>query len=337
MVDLSSARRAVGAFIVDGFFRSSSRLARMHPLARPERHGVELLRDIPYRATGKPEHLLDVYRPRVRREGELLPAVLYVHGGGFRILSKDSHWIMALQFSRHGYTVFNVNYRLGPLNRYPAALEDLAEAYAWVVENAARFGGDPSRLIVAGESAGANLVASMTLAATYERSEPFAKRIFDTGVVPVAAIPACGIFQVTDVERLHRRKPLPSWLLDRLLEVSAAYLPDGSDAVDLADPVVLLERHEPPSRPLPPFFIPCGTKDPLLDDSRRLGRALAKLGVRGDVRIYPGEPHAFHALVWRDHARACWREKFAFLDEVLRTETLASGSSRNEDHARRRP
>jgi acetyl esterase len=157
----------------------------------------------------------------------------------------------------------------------------------------------------------------MTLAATYRRPEPFARRIFDTGVVPRATLPACGIFQVSDVERFGRRRPIPAFILDRLAEVSATYLPaDASIVLDLADPLVLLERGEAPARPLPPFFIPCGTKDPLLDDTRRLGRALEKLGVKVEVRIYPGEVHAFHALVWRPHAKQCWRDIYAFLDAV---------------------
>lgn len=310
-------RKAAGAFVVDGFFTAGSRLAKLHPLARPERHGVEVIENVAYGSAGRAEHLLDVYRP-ARRTGPL-PVVLYVHGGGFRILSKDSHWLMALAFARRGYVVFNVNYRLAPKHRYPAALEDCADAYAWVVENAARFGGDPSRLVLAGESAGANLVTALTIAATYDRPEAFSQRVFATGIVPRATLPACGMLQVTDVERLSRRRALPSFVKDRLLEVSSGYLPiePSSMSLDMADPLCMLERGERPSRTLPPFFIPCGTRDPLLEDTRRLGRALTSLGVRADVHIYPGEVHAFHAFMWRPHARMCWTDKHRFLGEVL--------------------
>jgi len=309
-------RRAAGAFLVDGFFTSGSRLAQLHPRARPENHGVEVIRDIAYAPSGKKEHLLDVYRPADRKG--LLPIVIYVHGGGFRILSKDSHWIMGLGYARRGFVVFNVNYHLGSDNPFPAALDDCSQAYAWVLANAQRFGGDVSQLVLAGESAGANLVAAMTVAACYERPEPCAQRIYQTGVVPRATLPACGIFQVTDVARFSRRRSLPSFIADRLQEVSNGYLPtDPSIGLDLADPLLLLERGDAPSRPLPPFFLACGTKDPLLDDTRRLGHALAELGTRADVHLYPGEVHAFHALVWRAHAKQCWRDTYAFLDSVL--------------------
>lgn len=310
-------RKAAGAAAVDSFFQWGSRLARLHPRARPERHGVEVIANVPYTSTDQIEHLLDVYRPTAAGEGRL-PVVLYVHGGGFRILSKDSHWIMGLAFARRGFLVFNVNYRLAPRHPYPAALEDCALAYEWVVKNAERFGGDPKRLVLAGESAGANLVTAMTVASTYERPEPYARRIFDTGVTPIATLPACGMLQVSDVDRFARRKRMPSFITDRLHEVANNYLPHDVrvEDLDLADPLCFLERATKPARPLPPFFIPCGTKDPLLDDTRRLGKALEALGVRADVRIYPGEVHAFHAMVWRENAKRCWADTYGFLDSL---------------------
>ena len=149
---------------------------------------------------------------------------------------------------------------------------------------------------------------------------PYAKKIFASGVVPRATLPACGLHQVTDVERLARRRHLPPFILDRLVEVTENYLPVevAGSSLEMADPVCILEQGARPARPLPPFFIPCGTKDPILDDSRRLGRALEALGARADVRIYPGEMHAFHALMWRRHAKQCWADTHAFLKDVLK-------------------
>ncbi|MCC6875397.1 MAG: alpha/beta hydrolase [Sandaracinaceae bacterium] len=311
-------RRAAGAAVVDGFFRGVSRLGKLHPMARPERHGVEVIRDLAYAEESEhAEHRLDVYRPREIDSPR--PVVLYVHGGGFRILSKDTHWVMGLAFARRGYVVFNVSYRLAPEHPFPAGIEDVSLAYRWAVEHAARFGGDPSRLAFAGESAGANLVTALALATVYEREEPFAKRVFDTGVVPHAVLPACGIFQVSDVARFARRKKtFPRFLLDRLEEVEHAYL--GRDArkhaamLDFADPVRWLERGEPPRRALPPFFLPVGTRDPLLDDTRRLATALRKLGATAEDRYYEGEMHAFHAFVMLGSARRCWNDTYDFLD-----------------------
>ena len=71
-------------------------------------------------------------------------------------------------------------------------------------------------------------------------------------------------------------------------------------------------------RPLPPFFAPVGTRDPLLDDTRRLEKALGALGVPCEARYYPGGIHAFHAMVWDPAARRCWRDALAFLDRYDR-------------------
>lgn len=310
-------RRRSGAVVVDSFFRGLAGAGRLHPRARPEAHNVEVLRNIPYRPTGRSDHLLDVYRPAGTAPNARLPVVLYVHGGGFRILSKDTHWLMGLAFARRGYVVFNISYRLAPAHPFPAAVEDACTALGWVAEHAAGYGGDPSRLVLAGESAGANLVTSLAVITSYRRSEPWAKAVWDSGLQPRAVVPACGMLQVSDPGRFRQRWPrMSAFINDRLTEVSEAYLRGNGHAeetLDLADPLVLLERGADPDRPLPPFFVPCGTKDPLIDDSQRLASALERLGVEHEAQYYPGEVHAFHAMIWRPNARRCWAHTFQFL------------------------
>jgi acetyl esterase/lipase len=321
---LQRFRREAGAALVERAFRGLSGLGRLVPGSDAARQGIEVLRDIPYRPTGRAAHTLDVYRPSGVRGPEPLPVVLYVHGGAFRMLSKDTHWLMGISFARRGYVVFNINYRLAPRDPFPAAVEDACAALVWVHEHAERFGGDRDRIVLAGESAGANLATSLAVACAWRRPEPWAAEIFDRGIHPVAVLPACGILQVTDTERFSRRRSLPAFLQDRIAEVSEAYLgreaarlADVPGGLDLADPLLVLERDATPDRPLPPFFTFVGTRDPILDDTRRLAAALTRRGVRCDIEYYPGEPHAFHALMWRRNAVACWRRSFAFLDEVV--------------------
>lgn len=315
-------RRRAGSAIAEGFFQGASRLGRLHPRARPAYHGVEVIRDLAY-IDGSPQHRLDVYRPLAHEPGELRPAVLYVHGGSFRILSKDTHWVMGLAFARRGYVVFSIDYRLAPAHPFPAALEDCARAYAWVVENAARWGGDASRLVLAGESAGANLVTSMAVAACFDRPEAAARTIAATHVVPRAVLPACGILQVSDAARFSRRKArLPRVIAERIEEIEHAYLGARVDtarrdeeAHALADPLLVLESERASRVALPPFFAPCGTADPLLDDTRRLGHAVRRRGGVCEDVYYPGEVHAFHAFVFRPQAKKCWDDTFSFLEQ----------------------
>jgi acetyl esterase len=317
MMPLVKLRKRAGKAVIQGFFRGASRLGSLHPRANPDRHGIEVVRDVAYLPTGKGEHRLDIWRPKDRTGP--LPALLYVHGGGFTILSKETHWPMALSFARRGFCVFNINYRLAPQHRYPAALADVCAAYVWLAKHAHEWGADLSQLVVAGESAGANLVTALTVAACFERAEPDARAVFATGLVPRVTLPACGILQVTDIGRIRQRKPkVNTFVNDRLHEVALSYLDDPPHAgVDLADPLLVLESEQPPARPLPPFFAGVGTADALLDDTRRLGAALEKRGVPVQTRYYPGEVHAFHALLFRPHAKQFWRDQFAFLEQHL--------------------
>jgi acetyl esterase len=311
---LRHRERSLSGMAVEALFETLSRLGRLHPQANPRRHGVRVTRDVPYASDGAAEHLLDVYVPT--RVAEPRPAVLYVHGGGFRILSKETHWVFGLTFAAGGYVAFVMNYRLAPVHRFPAALQDVCEAWMWLLDNAAAFGADPSRVVVAGESAGANLAVSLTLAATVARPEPFARQVFERGTVPRAVWCACGLLQVTDPERLWRQRPIGAFFRDRIVTVCDGYLPvprPEADRLLLADPLVLLESETPAERPLPPFFVSAGTADPIVDDTRRLEAALCRRKVPYEARYDPGQPHAYQAMLWKRSARALWRDTFRFL------------------------
>jgi acetyl esterase len=317
----------VRSFAASAFFEGLSAAGQLHPAASPKRHGVEVERDVIYGSDAK-FHQLDIYKP-VHRPGPW-PVVFYVHGGAFHLLSKDTHWLMGLVFARFGYLVVNISYRLAPRHPYPAAIEDTCAAYRWLASRITQLGGDPDRVAVAGESAGGNLITALTLTACQRRSEPYARAVFDTGLVPRAALPFCAMLEVSNPERFSERRRLPRWIDGMLRDASASYLHGypsrPGPETELADPLRVLEacaglpleRHW--ERPLPSFFAPVGTRDPLLDDTRRLEKALTNLGVPVEARYYPGGIHAFHAMVWDPAARRCWRDALAFLDRALRVE-----------------
>jgi acetyl esterase len=292
-----------------------AKVAYLSPAADVRLHGVELVRDVPYRQTGRRGHLLDVYVPRGVKNP---PALLYMHGGGFALLSKETHRVMALALSRRGYVVFLANYRIGPRYRYPAAIEDAAAALSWVMDHSRAYGADPSRLVLAGESAGGNLVTALAYIATHPRPEPFARAIFDRAP-PLAAV-LC-VYGFLDLENLDRfSSPNMPWYIRGVIwNAAASYVgrPVRTRArfSPLASPLRLLAAPMPPgSRTLPPFFIACGTADPLLNDSKKLHAALESRGVPSDLSIHEGEIHGFNAMIWRKEARSMWRGAYAFLN-----------------------
>jgi acetyl esterase len=290
-----------------------ARAALRHPAVRRLGRRVEVERDVPYRPGGAPEHRVDIYRPA---HGPALASVVYVHGGGFRNLSKGTHAVHALALADRGALVFNVGYRLAPRHPFPAALNDLADFLEWFSVRGEAHGADPTRIVWAGESAGANLVCALTIAACWVREEPLARRVHATAVRPRVLLPACGLLQVSDPGRFAGRGLTDRVARLRLAAVARGYLPDGHatpTACPLADPLVVLERADPPDRPLPAVMAGCGTADPLIDDTRRLAAALTRLGAKHQVAWYERGGHAFHSLAWRPLARRFWDDQVAFV------------------------
>jgi acetyl esterase/lipase len=314
------------SFVAASFFETISYLGQLHPAAQPGRHGIELERDIVYGDDAR-WHQLDIYKPITRPKP--WPVVFYAHGGAFHLLSKDTHWLMGLVFARFGYLVVNISYRLAPRYPFPAAIEDTCAAYRWLAQHIDELGGDRNRVAVAGESAGGNLITSLALASCIRRNEPYARAVFDTGLVPKVALPFCAMLEVSRPERFSQRRRLPRWIDGMIRDASSSYLhgypPVPGPETELANPIRVLEScasaGQPKvdfERPLPAFFASVGTRDPLLDDTRRLEKALGTLGVPYEARYYPGGIHAFHAMVWDPAARRCWRDALAFLDRHMR-------------------
>jgi acetyl esterase len=305
------ARKRAGAVAIRSLFQGAARAFVDVPIARPGWHDLVVDRDVPYLGTGLAAHTYDVWRPKDAKGP--LPLCCYVHGGAFRALSKDTHWIMALAFARRGMCVVLPNYRLAPQHRYPAAHEDTALALRHVLDHKERWGVDDKNVVLAGESAGANIVMGLAVGQAWARPEPHLRPIADVDIKAVVA--ACGVFQVGDPTRFHTRYPDFHWFYrDRCQELTE-FLPlrDGVPFDDeLASPLLLIEK-EAPQKKVPPMFLPVGGGDFLIDDHERMERALQRHGVDVAAPVYGKEVHAFHAFIWRREARRCWTDTADFL------------------------
>jgi len=114
--------------------------------------GLSVTHDLSYGPD--PRNVLDIYRPEQAQSGGA-PVLLFIHGGSWTNGDKSEYKFVGESFARAGYVTAVMSYRLAPLHRYPAYIQDAAQALKFVRDHAAEYGGTPDRLYVMGHSAGA--------------------------------------------------------------------------------------------------------------------------------------------------------------------------------------
>ncbi len=205
------------------------------------------------------------------------PVVVYVHGGGYCIGSLDSHRSMLTHLaSAVAGRVLALDYRLAPEHPFPAALDDACTAYRWVLAG----GADPSRVVVAGDSAGGGLTLA-TLVALRDAGDPLPA----AGVClsPWADLTQSG---ATMAEKAEADPMVHAEDLDRW---AAAYAGSDYDAGSAGLSPLFADLGG-----LPPLLVEVGTAEVLLDDARRLAERARAAGV--EVTLFEGEDliHVWH-------------------------------------------
>ncbi len=231
-----------------------------------------------WREDGKVQ--LKIYYPLADKKDANLPVVVFIHGGGFitgEFLSV--HETCCLLSSASQALVISVDYRLAPENRFPLGLNDCYTAAIWVSENASTLVVDPSKLVVAGDSAGGNLAAALCLLAR-ERSKP---KIALQGLV----------YPVTDLSRDMTKysgvKYGPS--KEELESVAGHYLQNPKDALNPLVSPLLAELTG-----LPRAVMITAGNDPLREQDMDFVAKLRKAGVEVAVYDYPSMVHGFFTL-----------------------------------------
>jgi acetyl esterase len=238
-------------------------------------------RTLPGAAAGVP---VRVFWPRATDAGELLPIVIYYHGGGWVIGDLDTHDALARYYCKHADAiVLNVDYRLAPEHKFPAAVEDSYLAACWAADHAAELGGDPGRIAVAGDSAGGNLATVVCQLAKTNRGPAIA---FQALAYPATDLDITKTFgSRTDFGGGEY------FLSTRDMEWFASlYLKNVPN--DVADPRAspLLSQD---LAGLPSALVVTAGFDPLRDEGRAYADRLAAAGVPVEYRCFESTIHAF--------------------------------------------
>lgn len=165
--DLAERLRALGA----GFNLPEVQALYAPRLAAQPRDGVVVHADQAYGPHER--HRLDVYAPQNApvAPGAGAPVLVWLHGGGFIRGDKAARANLGFWGAREGFVTVLPNYRLAPESRWPSGPEDVVAVWRWLQAEAARFGGDARRLVLAGESAGAAHVAAATLMRRFQPAD----------------------------------------------------------------------------------------------------------------------------------------------------------------------
>ena len=231
------------------------------------------------------------------------PLIVYFHGGGWTIGDLDTcDSVCRFLALNTPAAVLSVGYRLAPEHPFPAAVEDALAAYRWAAVDNARLGADPARIALAGDSAGGNLAASVSLLAR------------DEGI-PSPAMQAL-IYPVTDAVGGQRSRDefAKGFLLTRadMDWFERHYLPLETDR---SDPRVSVLRAGDLSG-LPPAYVATAGFDPLRDEGEAYATRMREAGVPVALRRHPGLIHGFANMTAISHtAKAAMLE----LSGALRT------------------
>jgi len=231
------------------------------------------------------------------------PVVVFFHGGGWVVGDLDTQDMICRALCHGGESVVvSVDYRLAPEHKFPAAVDDAWAATRWAAAHVADLRGDPGRLVVAGDSAGANLSAAVALRARDEGGPLLRAQILIYGSCNYPSVP-------TESAAAFASGPiLTSAAIDYFW---AQYLADPK--VDQNHPWASPARAES-HRDLPPAYVATAELDPTRDDGERYADLLAHAGVPTDAKRYPGMPHGFVSwLGLVDQAQSCIDDVCAFL------------------------
>lgn len=247
-----------------------------HPAVTSEWHR-------PWARVGGKELRLDIHRPKDPEPNA--PVLVYVHGGGWVIGFRERQGLpLMFELATMGWVCVSIDYRLSPAATFPDHLIDVKRGIAWVREHADELGIDPTKLVIAGNSAGGHLSALAALTPGRPELQPGFEDA-DTSVG--ACLPFYGIYDFLDRDAGFGFDDWMRFLQEYVLK---AFVDERPDLFELASPI---DQINPDA---PPFLVVHGSKDSLAPTSsaREFVRQLREVSANPVLYLeLPGTQHAF--------------------------------------------
>jgi len=229
------------------------------------------------------EHTIPVrvYNPS---KGEKLPILVFYHGGGWVICDLDTHDQMAKLLATHiNAVVVSVDYRLAPEYNFSSGLQDCYDSLIWCKKNAEKFGADPTKIIVAGDSAGGNLAAATAILSGRKKEVKVSLQLL--------------LFPVTDISSTERdsyRNYREGYMLtpEEMEWYKNHYISKEEDVTDpLVSPLLNKDFDN-----IAPACIVTGEYDILRDEAEEYARTLHRHGIPVQCTRYNGVIHGFLSM-----------------------------------------
>ncbi len=243
-------------------------------------------------------------------DGEPMPVVVYIHGGGFRSGSKSDGQMFNVALARGGYFAAAINYRLSDIAEYPAAVHDCKAAIRFLRSNAEELAIDPDRIGVWGHSAGGHLAAYLALTGNAEETHGTVGTNADTSSAVQCAVPVSGIFDFSEIGNGGER--MRYWL-------GSAEGEAWTERLREASPISWVDSEDPP------MLLIHGTEDRLVQagQSETLHAKLQSDGVETRLRLVDDQGH-----IIRD--RRVYMEAMQFFDKHLGGHAAQAGRSQRQ-------
>ncbi len=229
---------------------------------------------------GAPAVMVRIYQPETRPA--LLPALLWIHGGGYVLGDVASDDLKAKKLALAlNCVVASVEYRLAPEYPFPAPLEDCYAALKWLSAHARQFGVNPERIAVGGASAGGGLAAALALLARDRGEVSVCYQLLIYPMIDDSNVKQAGP-GVPDAPTWTRANNLIGWHSYLAQEPGIAGIPYHAAAIRAAD-----------VRGLPPTYIGVGTADLFRDEAIAYAQRLMKAGIKTELHVYADGFHGF--------------------------------------------